>query len=285
MESSFVAAKAALAAAVPLAHPDNKAAISLATDASAKHVGSVLQQRQQGAWCPLSFFSKKLSSSEMKYSAFDREPLAVYSAVKHFRFILEGLQFAVFMDYKPITAALHRRTLPLSARVQRQLSFIAEFIADVRYIPGLVNVVADTLSRLSPSPSIPAAVVAPPSHPAAAGTFSPLPITSPHLPQLVASLPAAVPPHLSPLPPPGVCSQTMAEQQVLCPEVARLQMSSSLKVSSAPAGNVLLFGDTSTGIFCPLVPVPMRFAVFSALHSVGHPGMRATRRLISSRFV
>jgi hypothetical protein len=117
MVSAFVASKTALAAAVPLAHPDSKAAVSLATDASATHVGAVLQQRQQGVWRPLSFFSKKLSTAEMKYSAFDRELLAVYSVVKHFRFILEGRQFAVFTDHKPITAALHCQTPPLSARV------------------------------------------------------------------------------------------------------------------------------------------------------------------------
>ncbi len=48
---------------------------------------------------------------------------------------------------------------------------------------------------------------------------------------------------------------------------------------------VLLFGGTSTGIFRPLVPVDFRRAVFEAIHNAAHPGMRATRRLISVRFV
>jgi hypothetical protein len=46
--ASFEAAKAALAAAVPLAHPTQNAVLSLATDASNMHVGGVLQHCQWG---------------------------------------------------------------------------------------------------------------------------------------------------------------------------------------------------------------------------------------------
>jgi hypothetical protein len=42
-ESAFVAAKAALVAAVPLCHPAPHAVLSLAVDASDSHVGGVLQ--------------------------------------------------------------------------------------------------------------------------------------------------------------------------------------------------------------------------------------------------
>ena len=48
-------------------------------------------------------------------------------------------------------------------------------------------------------------------------------------------------------------------------------------------GNSLL-GDVSSGAFRPLVPTALRHRVFLAVHNIGHPGMRATRRLISSRF-
>jgi hypothetical protein len=44
----FGAAKAALAAAVPLPHPASNAVLSLATDASDTHVGGVLQQLNGG---------------------------------------------------------------------------------------------------------------------------------------------------------------------------------------------------------------------------------------------
>jgi Integrase zinc binding domain/Integrase core domain len=45
------------------------------------------------------------------------------------------------------------------------------------------------------------------------------------------------------------------------------------------------YGDTSTGVFRPLVPEPLRRLVFDVLHSPTHPGIRATRRMFFSRFV
>ena len=43
--------------------------------------------------------------------------------------------------------------------------------------------------------------------------------------------------------------------------------------------------DVSTGVPRPLVPTPMQPVVFSAVHNLAHPGIRATRRLITGRFV
>jgi hypothetical protein len=72
-EAAFIAAKAALVAAVPLCHPAPNAVLSLSVDASDSHVGGVLQQRAGQGWKPLAFFSKKLAPAEVKYSTFDRE--------------------------------------------------------------------------------------------------------------------------------------------------------------------------------------------------------------------
>ena len=114
--AAFVAAKAALAAAVPLAHPAPNAVLSLATDASDTHVGGVLQQLTGGRWQPLAFYSKKLSGPGTRYSTFDRELLAAFSAVRHFRFLLEGRQFRLLTDHKPLITSLFRTTPLWSAR-------------------------------------------------------------------------------------------------------------------------------------------------------------------------
>jgi hypothetical protein len=66
-----------------------------------------------------------------RYSTFDRELLAAFSAVRHFRFLLEGPQFRLLTDHKPLVTSLFRTTPPWSARQQRQLSFIAEFTSDI----------------------------------------------------------------------------------------------------------------------------------------------------------
>ncbi len=99
--AAFGAAKAALAAAVPLAHPAPNAVLSLATGASNTHVGGVLQQLSGGSWQPLVFYSKKLSGTGTRYSTFNRELLAAFSSVRHFRFLLEGQQFCLLTDHKP----------------------------------------------------------------------------------------------------------------------------------------------------------------------------------------
>ena len=48
---------------------------------------------------------------------------------------------------------------------------------------------------------------------------------------------------------------------------------------------VKLLCDVSTGRVRPLIPISDRQAVSESLHSIAHPGTRATRRLISSRVV
>jgi RNase H-like domain found in reverse transcriptase len=97
MSAAFEAAKAAISAATQLAHPSPAADLALITDASGSHVGAVLQQSSSGQfWRPLGFFSQKLSPAESRYSAFDRELLAVYSRILHFRHLLEGRHFSVF---------------------------------------------------------------------------------------------------------------------------------------------------------------------------------------------
>ena len=65
----------------------------------------MLQHHVNGAWQTLVFFSKKLSPAERKYSVFDRELLAMYRAVRHFRHMVEAREFCIFTDHKPVTFA------------------------------------------------------------------------------------------------------------------------------------------------------------------------------------
>ena len=82
--ASFNATKDALANASLLAYPTPDAPTCLMTDASDTAVGAVLQQNINGTWQPISFFSRKMTPAESRYSTFDHELLAVYLAIKHF---------------------------------------------------------------------------------------------------------------------------------------------------------------------------------------------------------
>ncbi len=95
MEGAFEAAKAALAAAAELAHPQHGAELALMVDASEEHMGAALQQRlsPRAAWQPLGFYSKRFDPAQVRYSAFDRELPACCSGIRHFRWMLEGRGF------------------------------------------------------------------------------------------------------------------------------------------------------------------------------------------------
>nr|VZH92911.1 unnamed protein product [Spirometra erinaceieuropaei] len=88
--TSFGQVKALLAHATLLTHFHADAPISLTVDASNVAVGAVLQQSLPDSTVPLAFFSKKLAKAEARYSAFGRELLAAYLAVRHFRHLLES---------------------------------------------------------------------------------------------------------------------------------------------------------------------------------------------------
>ena len=152
-EDHFQSSKLALAVATGLAHPSATAETSINTDASDTAVGAVLQQCLHGVWTPISFFSHKLLPAEKKYSTFDMELLAVYLAVKKFRYFIEGRTFVIFTDHKPLTFVFNKVSDKWSPRQQRHLCFVSEFTTDIRYVPGADNVVADTLSRAPPQKS------------------------------------------------------------------------------------------------------------------------------------
>ena len=58
-----------------------------------------------------------------------------------------------------------------------------------------------------------------------------------------------------------------------------------LKSISLPGSLTTMLCDVSTGVARPLVPVKHRRAIFDALHGLSHPGIRATQKLITERFV
>ena len=312
-------------------HPQCNAPISLAVDASDSHIRAVLQQQlPDKSWSPLAFFSKKLSDAEKKYSAFDRELLAAHSSVCHYYFMLEGREFTIFTDHKPLTHALFRSSPPWSARQQRHLSYLAEFTSSIVHIPGKENVVADTLSRpispsSAPNPESNSSSVSPSpikpcsnSNPGPSSTQSPSKPIMPH----AFPIPGALSPVVSEVlessevlnssptvfltsekkdftsamvPAPGgdpsgepvlhgFDASSLFRFQVACSSMQEMKSNPSLSVIVHPLRSGEILCDISTGSLCPLVPLQLHRKLFDQLHSVSHPGVRASRRLISSRF-
>ena len=269
LESAFLQAKRLLSAVPTLVHPAPGSELSVAVDASESHVGAVLQQRTRGSWFPLSFYSRKLNDAERKYSTFDRELLAAYSAIRHFRFMLEGRSFTLYTDHKPLTFAISRTSPPWSARQQRHLSYISEYTSSIVHLPGAENCVADALSRPTSSTSL---------LPQRKTAWTQTPTRSLECVQ-------GVSPGIDLNTVPGFSFDQLAALQSSCSSVQSLLNSSSLKIISVPYGTSEVLCDISTGVPRPLVPFSLRRKLFDLLHSATHPGIRGSKRLISSRFV
>lgn len=243
--AAFENAKTALAEATLLVHPRASAPTNLSVDASEVAVGGALEQFIENTWKPIAFFSRKLKPSERKYSAFDRELLAMYLAVRHFRYFLEGRQFRVYTDHRPLTFAMSNAT-DWTPRQTRQLTYVAEFTTDIKHIEGKKNVVADALSRAEMNSIINAAVSTELSY------------------ENIAHDQANDP-----------------EIQAYRTAVTNMQLQDVLLSNSS----LTLLCDVSQKLPRVLLPQAWRRKVFDLLHNLSHPGMRASKKLVGERFV
>lgn len=89
-ENAFEKCKEDLCNATVLSFPIRDAHLQLAVDASNKSIGAVLNQIVNNEVQPLAFFSKKLSNAKKKFSTYDRELIAIYKGVRHFKQQIEG---------------------------------------------------------------------------------------------------------------------------------------------------------------------------------------------------
>ena len=244
--TAFNATKQALADATLLVHPKLHAPTCIMADASDWAVGAVLQQYIDGGWRPITYFSKKLRPAETRYSTFDRELLAIYLAIKHFRYFVEGREFFVLTDHKPLTFALSTHSDKYTPRQTRHLDFISQFTADIRHVSGSANPVADALSR---APVSALHMTQPPA--VAFEAMAKAQVTDPELRAL----------------------QTSSSSSLQFTTIPHLTSSTTL------------ICDMSKGTPRPFVPVDFRRTVFHSLHSHSHPGIKATQQLIADRFV
>ncbi len=151
------------------------------------------------------------------------------------------------MDHKPFTFALSSRSDRHSPRQIRHFDLISQFTTDIRHIQGTHNSVADALSRIV--------------------------VNAIHCDGGLNTV---------------IDFRVMAEAQVNDPDLTKLQSDSSLKLQRIPlalSDGGFIICDMSTGTPRPFVPECFRRPIFDSLHSLSHPGIRATQRMLTSRFV
>ncbi|GFO45936.1 retrovirus-related pol polyprotein from transposon 17.6 [Plakobranchus ocellatus] len=132
---------------VPL-HPDShmQETFVVRSDALDFGIGAVLLQDRDGILMPCRYTSRKLLSRESRYSAIEREALALILAITQFQRYLTFKHFILQTDHKPLSYL--REGSPKNARLMRWALALQKFSFQVVHIPGSENVHADVLSRL-----------------------------------------------------------------------------------------------------------------------------------------
>ena len=278
LQSSFDAIKEALAKATLLHHPRPGAELALTTDASKLAIGGVLEQRGPRGWEPLSFYSAKLQPHQQLWPPYDRELLAAFKSVRHFKSMVEGRNFILFTDHQSLVPSMTKKADPQTARQTYQLACVSEYTTDIRYVEGKSNVVADALSR-PPEPQFIATIQEPRNASPTEPRPSPCLVPENAIQDLTAVINA-----VGPL---SIDLESMAQEQTLDPDYRRLstEARTGLNFRKVNIGNTQLIVDVSNGPARPFVPFSWRRRIFEAVHNLGHPGVGRTRQMITSKFV
>ena len=120
------------------------------TDASDVALGAVLMQDFGKGLQPIEFLSKKFGDTQRKYQVFEKEILALVTALREWRHYLLGAKAGVTL-YTDNRAVTHLKTLKTPGRKELGwLEILAEYGQGlvISYITGKQNRVADALSRM-----------------------------------------------------------------------------------------------------------------------------------------
>ena len=113
----------------------------LHTDASDVQLGGVITQDGR----PLAYYSKKLNSTQKRYSTCEKELLSIVEMLKEYKNILFGYNIEINTDHANL---IHETLLMTSDRVMRWRLLLEEYNPHFKWIKGEKNIVADGLSRL-----------------------------------------------------------------------------------------------------------------------------------------
>ncbi|KAJ3703272.1 hypothetical protein LUZ61_006977 [Rhynchospora tenuis] len=139
---AFEKLKSAMFTAPVLTLPDFSQQFTIETDASALGMGAVLMQNQK----PIAYFSKSLGVRNQGLSTYEKELLALLSAVKKWRHYLVGAPFVIKTDQISLKHLLEQR---VSTTLQhKSLCTLLGLNYVIEYKKGKENKVADALSRV-----------------------------------------------------------------------------------------------------------------------------------------
>ena len=143
---SFDVLRTRLTTAPVLIYPDFEKEFILFTDASNYGIAAILSQMKDERECVIAYASRHLNEAEMKYSATEKEALAIVFGVKYFKHYLTGNHFNIVSDARPLVW-LNSIKDP-TGRLARWAIELSNMKYTIKYRPGRNNQNADCLSRM-----------------------------------------------------------------------------------------------------------------------------------------
>ena len=144
--AAFDAIKAEFRKKIILPYFDRNKETILQTDASKKGFGAVILQEEQ----PIYYASRALTSAEKNYQNLECEAQAAVWGMEKFHYFLYGRKFILQTDRKPLVSIFRKHMIDVSSRIQRITIRAWQYDFEPQHIPGRSNVIADSLSRVTP---------------------------------------------------------------------------------------------------------------------------------------
>lgn len=144
-QNAYQALKELLSSPPILKQADHTKPYIVKTDASNYALGAVLVQGEGELEHPIEYASRLLTKAERNYSTTEREALAVVWAISKFAGYIEGSRITILTDHQALRWLMTLKSP--SGRLARWALQLQSHDITIRYVPGRINVVADTLSR------------------------------------------------------------------------------------------------------------------------------------------
>ena len=109
-------------------------------------IAAVLAQVQEGVTKPISYFSRQLRQSEVRYNAWSCEQLAVTASLEHYYNLIKGGDITVYSDHLPLVHAADPKPTDQRKTVQNLIIKMNDLNLNIQHVPGRMNP-ADVLSR------------------------------------------------------------------------------------------------------------------------------------------
>lgn len=146
LDKAFWNLKQEFSTTILLSHPDVSKPYYLQTDSSGVGIAGVLYQYdEKGEIRILSFCSRSLRGSELRWTVTEQEFWAIIYGIKKFETYLRGAELIIRTDHKALVFVKNIRLY--NSRITRWILYLEQFNYTVEHVKGTENIGVDILSR------------------------------------------------------------------------------------------------------------------------------------------